>query len=63
MALMTDEEIEIFEKARLFAARAPKNGMLKKAKIAKNVFDLAKEDAFDPSPEASSIELFLLRQK
>jgi len=37
--------------------------MLKKAKIAKNVFDLAKEDAFDPSPEASSIELFLLRQK
>ncbi|EAR93068.3 sperm-tail PG-rich repeat protein (macronuclear) [Tetrahymena thermophila SB210] len=40
-----------------------RQGTLKKGKISRNIFDQAKTDEFDPSPENSSIELFVLRQK
>ncbi|KAL4471792.1 hypothetical protein ABPG72_008810 [Tetrahymena utriculariae] len=40
-----------------------RQGTLKKGKISRNIFDQAKAEEFDPSPENSSIELFVLRQK
>ncbi|KAL4442607.1 hypothetical protein ABPG74_007009 [Tetrahymena malaccensis] len=40
-----------------------RQGTLKKGKISRNIFEQAKTEEFDPSPENSSIELFVLRQK
>lgn len=58
IAMLPPHEDQEFIRVKPFTLKQPTTGIIRKSKITKNIFDLAKENEYTVSPREASIELF-----